>query len=83
MKHQVLFGIKCDFKDEKTLLKAIKDYLEKFNRTPSTVKKGSMLETRLPHRIKQFHWNLKLARASRPNWTERFLYRPVFLYPRL
>lgn len=48
MKHQILFGIKCDLKDEKAILKAIKDYLAKFNRTTSTVKNGSMLEKRLP-----------------------------------
>ncbi|MVT12226.1 hypothetical protein [Chitinophaga tropicalis] len=69
MKHQVLFGIKCDFKDEKALLKAIKDYLAKFNRTPSTVQKGSMLEARLPHRIRQFHWNLNKETGT---WFELF-----------
>ena len=69
MKHQILFGIKCDFKDEKAILKAIKDYLAKFNRTTSTVKNGSMLEKRLPYRIKQFHWNLNKETGT---WFELF-----------
>lgn len=69
MKHQVLFGIRCDFKDEKAILKAIKEYLAKFNRTTSTVKNGSMLESRLPYRIKQFHWNLNKDAGT---WFELF-----------
>ena len=69
MKHQVLFGIKCSYKDEKNILKAIKGYLAQFNRTTSTVTKGSMLDARLPYRIKQFHWNLNKERGT---WFELF-----------
>lgn len=69
MKHQVLLGIKCDFKNEKAILKAINGYLAKFNRTTSTVKKGSLLEDRLPYRIKQFHWNLNKETGT---WFELF-----------
>lgn len=69
MKHQVLFGIKCDFKDEKVIHTSIKNYLSKFNRTTSTVKKGPFLEVRLPYRIKQFHWNLNKETGT---WFELF-----------
>ena len=69
MKQQILFGIKCDFKVEKAILKAIKDYLAKFNQTTSTVRNGSMLEKRLPYRIKQFHWNLNKETGT---WFELF-----------
>jgi hypothetical protein len=69
MKHQVLYGIKCDQKDEKAILLAIKVYLSQFNRTISTVKKGPQLEERLPYEIKQFHWNLNKDTGT---WMEFF-----------
>ena len=69
MKHQNLFGITCDLKDEKKIHQAINDYLSKFNRTTSTVKKGPLMESRLPYRIKQFHWNLNKETGT---WLELF-----------
>jgi|GEM_PF-669137 hypothetical protein len=73
MKHQILFGIECNHKDEKLILQSMKNYLSNFKRTTSTVKQGTSLDTRLearlPYKIKQYHWNLNKATAT---YTELF-----------
>jgi hypothetical protein len=58
MKHQVIFGIISEIKEEKKLHNKIKEFLASLNRTTSTAKNPDMLSKFLPFRIKQYHWNL-------------------------
>lgn len=64
MKHQVLFGLDSNYKDEKKIVQNIKNYLAQFSRDISTVKSGDRLKSHLPFKIKQFHWNLNKSTGT-------------------
>lgn len=51
------YGIICDEKDERELIKNIKDFLQPLKRTLSKVGNKSMLDARLPYIYRYFYFN--------------------------
>ena len=58
MTKQTTYEILCQPKDEKTLATRVDEFLATLDRSMSKNKSKSMLEARLPHRIKHFYMNL-------------------------
>lgn len=52
------YGIICNEKDEKIIIKNIIEFLESFKRTITKTKNKSLLEARLPYVYKHYYWNL-------------------------